>query len=312
MMGNFLPGLYFRAVHRGQPRNRTGVLLGFLLAFLGVLATGAGAAGPLAGPQGSEGTPFRRQAWLIPSPQPGILMRATLFRPAGTGPFPLAIINHGSVEDPDQRALARLPQFPELTAWLVGRGYAVLVPERPGHGKTRGRYSESEGACGSPDFLSAGNATADDIAAVIGFAAKQPLFRPRGMLIIGNSAGGWGALALASRNPKTVAAIIGFAIGRGGRQHDLANNNCGPDRLVAAAGTYGRTGRVPVLWLSAKNDTYFPPKLTARLVEAYAAAGGKVEYHLLPPVGREGHALIAAPAATWQDYLARFLGPRRD
>lgn len=287
-----------------------GLLFGLSYALFIFLPPGVYAA-PVAGPQGDEGAPLRRQAWLIPSPQPGVLMRATLFQPPGDGPFPLAIINHGSVEDPDQRALAHLPQFPELTAWLVARGYAVLVPERPGHGKTRGRYTESEGACRSPDFLSAGNATADDIAAVIDFAAKQRLFRPRGVIVIGNSAGGWGALALASRNPRNVAAIIGFAIGRGGRQHDLANNNCGPDRLVAAAATYGRTARVPTLWLSAKNDTYFSPKLSARLVEAYAAGGDKVEYHLLPPVGREGHALIAAPAAVWQDYLARFLASLR-
>jgi dienelactone hydrolase len=273
------------------------VLLGLILPSL--------AASP--GPQGGEGEPFRRQAWLIPSPQPGILMRADLFRPAGAGPFPLAVINHGSQEDADRRALAAMPSFPELTAWLVGRGYAVLIPERPGHGKTSGRYTESEGPCRAPDFRKAGEATADDIAAVLDFALKQKLFRPTRVLLLGNSAGGWGALALASRNPKTIAAVIAFAPGRGGRQHDLPRNNCAPDRLVAAAAHFGKTGRIPALWLYAKNDAYFPPSLADRLAAAYAGAGGRLEYHQLPAFGREGHVLVQAPAATWEAYLSRFL-----
>jgi dienelactone hydrolase len=234
-------------------------------------------------------------------------MRSTLFRPKGKGPYPLAVINHGSIEDPDERALMRLPSFPTLTAWLLARGYAVLVPQRPGHGKTGGKYAESEGPCGSADFFRAGESTADSIAASIAYMVRQPFIRRTGTLVVGNSAGGWGGMALAARNPPGVTAIIGFAPGRGGREHGLPLNNCSPGRLVDAAARFGATARVPTLWLYATNDTYFPPKLSGRLAAAFTAAGGKAEYRLLPPVGREGHALIQAPPSIWSTPLEQFL-----
>ncbi|MBN8993880.1 MAG: alpha/beta hydrolase [Rhizobiales bacterium] len=250
------------------------------------------------------------ELWLIPSPQPGISMRATFFRPPGKGPYPLVLINHGSVEDADQRALAGMPSFPALTAWFTARGYAVLVPQRPGHGKTGGKYAESEGACASPDFVRAGEAAADSIAAAIAFMVRQPFIKPTGIVVVGNSAGGWGAMALAGRNPRGVVAIIGFAPGRGGRQHGLANNNCAPGRLVEAAARFGAKARIRTLWLYAANDTYFPPKLSGRLAAAFARSGGKAEYHLLPPVGREGHGLIQAPSAIWGPAVEQFLAGR--
>jgi dienelactone hydrolase len=292
----------------GKPR-QIGLFAAFLLLVL--LATFAPAAqvvsATMEGLQVAEAGAGGGELWLIPSPQPGVAMRSTLFRPKGKGPYPLAVINHGSVEDPDERALMRLPSFPTLTAWLLARGYAVLVPQRPGHGKTGGRYAESEGPCGSADFFRAGESTADSIAAAIGYMVRQPFIRRTGILGVGNSAGGWGAMALAGRNPPGVAAIIGFAPGRGGREHGLPLNNCSPGRLVDAAARFGATARIPTLWLYAANDTYFPPKLSGRVADAFAAAGGKAEYRLLPRFGREGHALIQAPPAVWSAPLEQFL-----
>jgi pimeloyl-ACP methyl ester carboxylesterase len=62
---------------------------------------------------------------------------------------------------------------------------------------------------------------------------------------------------------------------------------------------------VPTLWIYAENDTYFPPALSRRLADAFAAAGGKADYVLLPPVGGEGHAAIRSNA--WERPLVTFL-----
>jgi hypothetical protein len=75
---------------------------------------------------------------------------------------------------------------------------------------------------------------------------------------------------------------------------------------VAAAGTFGATARIPSLWLYAANDTYFPPDLSGRMADAYRNAGGTIEYHLLPAISGEGHALIAQQAA-WAPYVDAFL-----
>lgn len=259
----------------------------------------------VAGPQAQQ-TPDGGELWLIPSPVPGLLMRATLYRPAGVGPFPLAVINHGSEQDANQRAAAPLPSFPAATAWFLAHGYAVLIPERPGHGRTGGRYLEDQGVCGAADYVRAGNGAADSIAAAVTYMRISPAIRPTDVVLVGNSAGAWGALALAARKPEGVRAVIDFAGGRGGHNGGRPLSNCSPDRLVAAAGTFGATARLPTLWLYAANDTYFPPDLSGRMAEAYRGAGGNVEYHLLPAITGEGHGLIAQQAA-WAPYVDAFL-----
>jgi dienelactone hydrolase len=202
-----------------------------------------------------------------------------------------------------------MPQFPALTEWFVARGYAVLVPQRPGHGETGGRYLEDQGRCSNANFEKSGRATADSIAAAIDFMAGQGFIKPDGIVVVGNSAGGWGALALAGRNPPNVRAVINFSGGRGGRNLGKAGRNCSPGKLVAAAGAFGRAARIPSLWLYAENDSYFAPDLSTRIVDAYRAAGGTVEFHLLPAVAAEGHNLIqtSGPAASWAPYVETFL-----
>lgn len=261
------------------------------------------------GPAGSEQGGLRRQEWLIPSPGKGVPMHAILFRPAGDGPFPLAIINHGSSEDARERKRQKLAEFPYLSAWLVARGYAVLLPQRPGHGATGGSYLEAQGWCRSPDYIRAGEGTAQSILAAYKYMHEQEFIAAERTIIVGNSAGGWGALAFAGEAPDGVAGVVNFVGGRGGRDQNRADNNCAPDKLVEAAGVFGAAAKVPTLWLYAENDTFFGPELSQRIAAAFVAAGGDAEYHLLPAVRGDGHALMstAGEEATWAPYLKKFL-----
>ena len=106
---------------------------------------------------------------------------------------------------------------------------------------------------------------------------------PNNVIVVGQSAGGWASIALSSVNPPPVKAIITFAAGRGGRVDGKPNNNCAPDKLVEATGEFGRTSRVPMLWMYIENDTFFGPALSKRMHAAFTAAGGNAEYHLFPP-----------------------------
>ncbi|MBZ0146332.1 MAG: hypothetical protein K8F62_02160, partial [Pseudorhodoplanes sp.] len=108
-----------------------------------------------AGPQGPEQGALRQQLWLVPSQDKSALMRTAIFRPFGPGPFPLVIINHGSVHSESRRAKWGQPTFLPASEWFVQRGYAVAVPQRPGHGKTGGPYLESSsktGSCANADY----------------------------------------------------------------------------------------------------------------------------------------------------------------
>jgi dienelactone hydrolase len=261
-----------------------------LLALVVMVALGmqAAAAQSSPGALGSEGEPHRRQQWRVPSPDPATLARAVLFRPAGEGPFPLAVIAHASTQNVLRRAQMPQPEYRALAAWLVARGFAVLVPERLGHG-AGGKYLEDQGGCDEADYLGAGRATAAEIAAAAGFLRRQSFIRPAGMVVIGHSAGGWGALALAGNDPDEVAAIIAFAPGRGGNANDVPGKVCAPHTLVAAAGAFGKAARVKVTWLVAANDSYFSPAFSRQLADAFRAGGGRTDFHVLPAHGGEGH-----------------------
>ncbi len=181
------------------------------------------------------------------------------------------------------------PEYRALAAWLVAQGFAVLVPERPGHGATGGRYLEDQGGCDEADYSRSGNATADSIMAALDYMRAQPFVRQDGTVIVGHSAGAWGALALAAENPKGVAMIIAFSPGRGGHANDFPNKVCAPHSLLLSAAEFGEDARVPVTWLVAANDSYFSPELSRQIADAFRRGGDKVDFRVLAASGSEGH-----------------------
>ena len=244
------------------------------------------------GSSSAESEPFRRQEWRVPSPDTGIAARALLFRPVGAGPFRLAVIAHASTENVLRRAQMPQPEYRALAAFLVTRGFAVLVPERLGHGATGGRYVEDQGGCDEADYARAGRATAEEISLALDYLRKQDFVRKEAAIVLGHSAGGWGALALANADPKEISAIIAFAPGRGGHANDEPNKICAPHTLVAAAKEFGKSARIPVTWLVASNDSYFGPGFSKALADAFRGGGGRVDFRALPALGSEGHWMI--------------------
>ena len=241
------------------------------------------------GPQGAEKEPLRAQSWLVPSPDPETLAHAVVYRPSGEGPFRLAVIAHASTQNTLLRAMMPQPEYRPLAALLVAHGFAVLVPERPGHGATGGKYLEDQNGCDGADYVHAGRATAAEILAALNFMRRQPFIRRDGTIIIGHSAGGWGALALANADPAEISSIIVFAPGRGGQPNGIPNQICAPHTLFAAASEFGHGARVPVSWLVAANDGYFPPDFSRKLADAFRDGGGKVDFRVLPAYESEGH-----------------------
>ncbi len=260
-----------------------------IAALLVVLWTADAVAQSPFGPQGAETVPNRAQAWLVPSPDPEAASHAVLFRPPGEGPFRLAVIAHGSTQNVLSRAQMPQPEYRALASLLVARGFAVLVPERPGHGATGGQYLEDQLGCDEADYARSGRATAQAISMAFNYLRGQPFIRRSGAIILGHSAGGWGALALANADLAAVSSIVVLAPGRGGHANDLPNQICAPHMLVTAASEFGHGARIPVSWLVAANDSYFSPNFSRKLADAFRAAGGKVDFRVLPAYDGEGH-----------------------
>ncbi|WOH69768.1 alpha/beta hydrolase family protein [Bradyrhizobium sp. BWA-3-5] len=258
---------------------------------------------------------LQEEVWALPLPKPTI---AYVVRPVGNGPFPLAIMNHGVSLDPVQRGFFPLCEFRDAAKWFARRGYMVVAPSGPGYGAAAydapeaGLFSvffSNIGNCSNPNFQDAGLAAAQLNLWIIDYTARLKRIVPDNVIVIGQSAGGWGSIALSSLNPAPVKAIITFAAGRGGRVGGKPNSNCAPDKLVEATAALGRTSRVPMLWLYIENDTFFGPELSKRMYAAFTGAGGNAEYHLFPPHGSEGHSFIGAADAVpiWSPLVSAFL-----
>jgi dienelactone hydrolase len=240
------------------PMTRNGLKLLISLAVLLLFGTESLRAQASIGPQGPEEGVIRRQGWLIPAQDRITLMRTTMYRPPGAGPFPLAVIAHGSTQNEIRRAEFRAPQYPVLTEWLVARGDAVAVPQRPGHGETGGPYYESQGGCANADYAKAGQGAASSIAAAIDFLSRQAFVKKSGAVALGHSAGGWGVLALTTQALRPLAGAVAFAGGLGGRADDRRRKELRPGPARCGGADLWREGaRAGALALRRERQLFF-------------------------------------------------------
>lgn len=230
------------------------------------------------------------------------------YRPDAPGPRPAIILSHGAPGDEQVRS-TYTGRYPVVSTVFVEWGFVVLSPLRRGYGRSGGAFSEDYGSCETPAYVEAGLETARDIEAAIAYLARRPYVDHERIVLVGQSAGGWGSLAAASRGDLPIRGVVNFAGGRGGKRENVPNDNCAPERLVEAAGALAQASAAPSLWLYTENDQFFGPMLSRRMHQAYVARGGRATYHLLPPIGADGHHLIGfkAGVALWRDKVEAFL-----
>ena len=58
----------------------------------------------------------------------GATLHGFIFRPAGDGPFPAVLYNHGSERLPGTK--------PQIGAFFASKGYVLFVPHRRGQGRS--------------------------------------------------------------------------------------------------------------------------------------------------------------------------------
>jgi dienelactone hydrolase len=243
-----------------------------------------------------------------------VQLHARLCLPDTTSPATLVLINHGSppvASDRPKMTLGRCDQ--EAAQWFLNRGYAVAFVLRRGYGETGGEWAEDQFGCGHPEFVHGGLETAIDMDAAVEFLTRLPEVKPQEAIVVGQSAGGWGAIAYASAPHPKVAAFIVMAGGRGGHRDNKPHNNCRPDLLADAAGHFGKTARTPMLWIYTENDSYFAPAIARAMYRAFTSAGGVADFEQPGPYGKDGHRLFFGPggSAVWGPLVDRYLAERR-
>ncbi|WP_230945145.1 alpha/beta hydrolase family protein [Burkholderia territorii] len=230
----------------------------------------------------------------------------TQFLPDGDGPFPILILNHG--RSPTDRSTPLRFRFTRQVAYFVKRGFAVIEPTRIGYGQFGTQFDpEYSGKCRQKDYAPMIEAARTEERAVLDYARRQPRVDPRRIVIVGQSVGGFITTAMVAENPDGVVAAINFAGGSGGDPVEHPGVPCQGERLEALYSRFGKTARVPMLWIYTENDQYFAPTYSRAWHDAFVRAGGNADYRLLPPFEKNGHMLFAHGIDVWQPVVSEFL-----
>ncbi|APR84545.1 Dienelactone hydrolase [Minicystis rosea] len=240
----------------------------------------------------------------------GATLVARVIRPPASGPLPLVVLNHGSPRDAaDRSKMTPAGLAAQARRFAVG-GWVAVMPLRRGYGASTGGWAESYGSCNDADYVTAGRAAASDIASTVRHFQKLPYVDKQRVVSVGVSAGGFGSIAFASLGLPGVAAVLNFAGGRGSPKSDAV---CSKERLLDATKVFGRTSRVPTLWVYADNDHFFGPQLAQEMLGAFKSSGGQATFVKTPKFGEEGHYLFSVDEGLpiWKPIANAFLGAQR-
>lgn len=151
---------------------------------------------------------------------------------------------------------------------FLARGYAVLVPNREGLGKSTGGYRST---C---DVTYLARTWADSIQAAIDYVRQRPEIDSKKIVVFGQSQGGITSVALGERNLPGVLGIVNFA---GGSR----NESCGgwERALVDTYKAYGADSTVPTIFFYGDNDGYWGDgTLSKQFFAAYHAGNPNSAY----------------------------------
>lgn len=229
-----------------------------------------------------------------------IKLETTVYKPAGDGPFPLIVLNHGKSRG--NAAFQSRARYHEQAAALVARGYVVAIPMRQGFSKSGGAYIGS--GC---NVESNGLVQAEDVVAALDYMTAQPYVDRNRIVVMGQSHGGLTTLAFGTLSYPGVRGLVNFAGG-------LRNDTCvaWENNLVRAFETYGRQSRYPSLWFYGDNDSYWPKPMPEKMFAAYTSAGNPNARARLVDYGNfksDSHGMFASHAglAIWLPQVDAFL-----
>ncbi|HEY9456178.1 MAG TPA: alpha/beta hydrolase [Bradyrhizobium sp.] len=236
-----------------------------------------------------------------------VRLEAVIFRPSGAGPFPLAVVNHGSTgRGSNPRRFTETWFAPDLADFLNDRGWIVAFPQRRGRGKSDGLYDEGLAEnraryTGDIDItLRGADRALTDIDAAVAVLRRRQDVAPTPVLIGGVSRGGVLSIAYAGLHPEQVAGVINFVGGWLGEASQTAST------VNRSLFERGASYRRPTIWLYGQHDTFYSIAHSRDNFAAFEKAGGQGKFFEFDmPVGL-GHTLVGRPNL-WSGPLDSYL-----
>lgn len=244
-------------------------------------------------------------AEVVSFPSGNLTLHGYLYKPAGPGPFPAVIYNHGSAP-----GMLSAQAFDALAPAFVSRGWILFGPFRRGQGlsasagpyigdeiaaaeKTSGTRAAAETAVRllSTDHLN------DQLAALAWLRTRSDV-NPKRIATMGTSFGGILVVLGAEQNPYCAAVDASGGAQSWKQAPELQ------DVMKRAA----RNLRSPIFFFQPKNDYDLSPSevLSAEM----KAAHKEFELKIYPPFGetvQDGHSFGYFGSSVWGDDVFRFL-----
>ncbi len=232
-------------------------------------------------------------------------IEAYVYKPEGTGPFPVVVYNHGSRagHDREERPFAYIGEM------LVRSGYVVIVPERRGYGKSDGAtFGDTVGEDRGPRFVTRVQEETDDVLAAAEFAKTLPYADTGRMGVMGWSFGGIVSVFAASRSDAFHAVVD-----QAGAALTWDHSPAMQDALREAS----RKIKIPLLGMVAQNDrTTDSVKTVVHEAEKHGATAKLIVYPPFKPKDAggiaPGHLIFSREG--WQiweadikEFLAKYL-----
>jgi carboxymethylenebutenolidase len=226
-----------------------------------------------------------------------------LYKPAGVGPFPAVIWNHGSERNPKGQ--------PELARFYTQQGYVFFVPIRHGHARAPGVYigtmqddlgtMEHDLRVVQKKIVALHELYNHDVVAAVAWLKTQSFIDPERLAMSGVSYGGIQTL-LAAEKGLNLRAFVPFAPAAMSYANVALR-----ERLVLAV----QHAKAPIFLLQAQNDySTGPSELLTPLMQARGDASRAQLYPAFGYSHQQGHGAFACWSAgitVWGKDVVGFL-----
>ncbi|WP_420334948.1 dienelactone hydrolase family protein [Roseibium sp.] len=237
-----------------------------------------------------------------------VRLAAVLYFPKGPGPFPLALIHHGSTgSGKNPRAFDQVWSADWLADVLNANGWLVAFPQRRGRGLSDGLYDEgfavdrSNGY--SPDkaiaLAGADRALMDANAALAALKERADIADGK-TLLGGMSRGGVVAILQAGHRPEAFSGVLNFV--GGWVSEGWGDPEINPTLFRRIGSFHG-----PVLSIYGEDDPYYSVAYSKSYLAEMDPLGADHRLHVVKVSGHgNGHWALFVPSL-WGDVVDSFL-----
>jgi dienelactone hydrolase len=235
---------------------------------------------------------------IVSIPSGSLKLRGMLGRPAGPGPFPAYISNHGSmtIQEASRRPWTVITKG-SLSDTLAQQGFVALVLARRGYKGSEGAastYSQNQTSGGysgrrAADVMRGAEEETGDVVAALEYLLTLPFVDPERVAVGGVSLGGLVSIMAAARDTRFKAVI---SMAGGYRQSGQGGVDEAWPLVQGVWKTSAQKIRAPVLILWSKNDMMLHEDEGRQLEKELRRLGKSVEMKVYPAFRDNGHFLF--------------------